>query len=51
MRLSEMAKVQVGALSGGWRRRVSSSVAFLGNPTVVFLDEPTAGKACDAIFP
>ncbi|CDJ67414.1 hypothetical protein, conserved [Eimeria necatrix] len=43
MRLSEMAKVQVGALSGGWRRRVSSSVAFLGNPTVVFLDEPTAG--------
>ncbi|CDJ57706.1 ABC transporter family protein, related [Eimeria maxima] len=45
MQLSEMAKVQVAALSGGWRRRVSSSVAFLGDPTIVFLDEPTAGKA------
>ncbi|OEH80642.1 ABC transporter family protein [Cyclospora cayetanensis] len=43
MKLSEMAKVRIEALSGGWRRRVSSTVAFLGDPAVVFLDEPTAG--------
>ena len=43
MKLSEMARVRVGNLSGGWKRRVSSSVAFLANPQVVLLDEPTAG--------
>ncbi|KAL8437560.1 hypothetical protein Efla_000423 [Eimeria flavescens] len=43
MKLSEMAGVRVSQLSGGWRRRVSSSVAFLGEPLAVFLDEPTAG--------
>ena len=50
MQLSEMAKVQVAALSGGWRRRGRSSVAFLGDPTNVFLDAPTPGKAHAAMM-
>lgn len=31
-----------GALSGGMRRRLSAAIAFLGEPAVVYLDEPSA---------
>lgn len=32
-----------GDLSGGQRRKLSVCIAFLGDPAVVFLDEPTSG--------
>ena len=33
----------MGALSGGMIRRIGIAQALLGNPSVVFFDEPTAG--------
>jgi ABC-type transporter Mla maintaining outer membrane lipid asymmetry ATPase subunit MlaF len=32
-----------GTLSGGMKRKVSLALALIGDPTVVFLDEPTSG--------
>lgn len=36
---------QVKAYSGGNKRKLSTAVALLGNPVIVYLDEPTTG--CD----
>lgn len=41
--LEEKLDVMAGELSGGQRRKLSVAIAFLGNPAVVFLDEPTSG--------
>jgi ABC-2 type transport system ATP-binding protein len=43
MRLSDRARTRPGELSHGMRRRFSVAQAFLGNPELVLLDEPTAG--------
>ncbi|MBU5419210.1 ATP-binding cassette domain-containing protein [Acetanaerobacterium sp. MSJ-12] len=43
VRLTGEAKKKMGALSGGMIRRIGIAQALLGNPSVVFFDEPTAG--------
>lgn len=41
--MTSYADKQVKAYSGGMRRKLCVAVAMLGNPDVIFLDEPTAG--------
>ncbi|MFI9591944.1 ABC transporter ATP-binding protein [Nonomuraea sp. NPDC052265] len=46
--LSDLAKRQVGGLSGGQKRRLAVALAFVGRPRLVFLDEPTTGLDVEA---
>jgi Cu-processing system ATP-binding protein len=41
--LNEMMSKRMRTLSGGTRQKVSATLAFLFNPEVLILDEPTAG--------
>jgi Cu-processing system ATP-binding protein len=41
--LSNMLQKRMRTLSGGTRQKVSASLAFMFNPAVLILDEPTAG--------
>jgi ABC-2 type transport system ATP-binding protein len=41
--LSEAGDRRVSTYSGGMRRRLDLAMSLIGNPPVVFLDEPTTG--------
>jgi ABC-2 type transport system ATP-binding protein len=41
--LAPDARTKIGALSGGQRRRVDLGLAIIGQPEMLFLDEPTTG--------
>ncbi|MDB1090153.1 ABC transporter ATP-binding protein [Streptomyces sp. ACA25] len=46
--ITEFAHRQIGALSGGQKRRLAIALAFVGRPDLVFLDEPTTGLDVEA---
>ncbi|MFD2512503.1 ABC transporter ATP-binding protein [Pontibacter locisalis] len=41
--LEAMYEKRMGALSGGTKQKVSAALAFMFNPQILILDEPTAG--------
>ena len=41
--LEEVRAKRAKTLSGGWKRKLSLAMAIIGNPKVLYLDEPTLG--------
>ncbi|MBN1644405.1 MAG: ABC transporter ATP-binding protein [Dehalococcoidales bacterium] len=43
MGLTERGKGKISKFSGGMKRRINLAIALMGNPKLLFLDEPTVG--------
>jgi ATP-binding cassette subfamily A (ABC1) protein 3 len=43
MDLRDYVNIKANQLSGGNKRKLSVSMAMLGNPPLIFLDEPSTG--------
>ncbi len=43
VRLTRFKNFQVKQLSGGMKRRLSVAISMVGDPSIVFLDEPSTG--------
>ena len=43
VKLSTVANVRAGTYSGGMKRRLSLVISTIGDPKIIFLDEPTTG--------
>jgi ATP-binding cassette subfamily A (ABC1) protein 3 len=48
MDLERFRHIQAGQLSGGNKRKLSVAIAMIGNPPIVFLDEPSTGMDPEA---
>lgn len=48
MDLDKFEGVLAGTFSGGNKRKLSVAIAMLGNPPIVFLDEPSTGMDPEA---
>lgn len=46
--IADLARKRAGDLSGGQRQRLSFALAICGNPSILFLDEPTVGLDINA---
>ena len=49
--LLNVANKQAGKYSGGMKRRLSVAISFVGNPKVVYLDEPSTVRSMACFFP
>jgi ABC-type multidrug transport system ATPase subunit len=43
MNLTEIEHIPAGTYYGGNKRKLFVAIAMLGNPSIVFLDEPSTG--------
>jgi ATP-binding cassette subfamily A (ABC1) protein 3 len=43
LEMEKYKNMRVKTLSGGYKRKVSVALAFIGNPKIIFLDEPSSG--------